>query len=55
MGNLKELVHHSRYRTREEAKQEITEYIEVFYNRQRKQAKLGSVYEQLYYKRQLAE
>lgn len=58
-GTLKsELVHHSRYRTREEAKQEITEYIEVFYNRQRKQAKLGflspAVYEQQFYKRQLA-
>ena len=58
-GTLKsELVHHSRYRTREEAKQEITEYIEVFYNRQRKQAKLGflspSAYEQQFYKGQLA-
>ena len=39
-GTLKsELVHHSRYRTRQEAIQEITEYIEVFYNRQRRQAK----------------
>jgi len=58
-GTLKnELVHHSRYRTREEAKQEITEYIEVFYNRQRKQTKLGflspAAYEQKFYKRQLA-
>lgn len=31
-----ELVHHRRYQTREEAKQEIFEYIEVFYNRQRR-------------------
>ena len=32
-GTLKqELVYHERYRTREEAKQSITEYIEVFYN-----------------------
>jgi len=31
-----ELTHHRRYQTREEAKQEIFEYIEVFYNRQRR-------------------
>ncbi|MFC1956650.1 IS3 family transposase, partial [Chloroflexota bacterium] len=38
-GTLKqELVHHRRYRTRQEAIQEITEYIEIFYNRQRRQA-----------------
>ena len=41
-GTLKtELVHHRRYATREEAKREIAEYIEIFYNRQRKQARLG--------------
>jgi putative transposase len=41
-GTLKsELVHHQRYRTREEAIREITEYIEVFYNRQRRQKRLG--------------
>ncbi len=41
-GTLKqELVHHRRYRTRREAIQDITEYIEIFYNRQRRQAKLG--------------
>ena len=41
-GTLKnELVHHRRFRTRQQAIQEITEYIEVFYNRQRKQARLG--------------
>jgi putative transposase len=31
-----ELVHHRRYQTREEAKQDIFEYIEVFYNQQRR-------------------
>ncbi len=36
-----ELVHHRIYRTRQEAIQDITEYIEVFYNRQRKQKRLG--------------
>lgn len=30
-----ELVHHQRYQTRTEAKQDIFEYIEVFYNRER--------------------
>lgn len=41
-GTLKqELVHHSKYRTRQEAMQDISEYIEVFYNRQRRQARLG--------------
>jgi len=43
-GTLKqELVHHRHYRTRQEAIRDITEYIEVFYNRQRIQAKLGFV------------
>ena len=36
-----ELVHHRHYRTRQEARQEITEYIEIFYNRLRIQPKLG--------------
>jgi len=41
-GTLKqELVHHRRYRTRQEAIRDITEYIEVFYNRQRRLTKLG--------------
>ena len=41
-GTLKnELVHHHHYRTREEAKKEIAEYIEVFYNRERRQKRLG--------------
>jgi len=58
-GTLKnELVHHSRYETREQAIREITEYIEVFYNRQRRQARLGylspAVYERQFYARQAA-
>ena len=41
-GTLKqELVHHRKYRTRKEAMEDISEYIEVFYNRQRRQARLG--------------
>ena len=41
-GTLKnELVHHRRYATRAQAMAEITEYIEIFYNRQRRQARLG--------------
>ena len=53
-GTLKqELVHHRRYRIRQEAIGDITEYIEIFYNRQRRQARLGFlspvVYEQIYY------
>jgi transposase InsO family protein len=58
-GTLKnELVHHSRYRTRQEAMQEITEYIEVFYNRQRRQKRLGYlspvVYEKQFYEKRVA-
>jgi len=58
-GTLKqELIHHRRYRTRQEAITEITEYIEVFYNRQRRQARLGylspAAYEQKFYAGQLA-
>lgn len=41
-GTLKtELVYHCRFLNREQAKRVITEYIEVFYNRVRKQARLG--------------
>ena len=41
-GTLKqELVHHRHYTTRQEAIRDITEYIEIFYNRQRRQARLG--------------
>lgn len=36
-----ELIHHRRFETREQAKQDIFEYIEVFYNRQRKHSTLG--------------
>lgn len=58
-GTLKqELVHHRRYRTRQEAIQEITEYIEVFYNRERRQARLGFLspvaYTQKFYAKRLA-
>jgi putative transposase len=53
-GTLKqELIHHRRYRTRQEAIRDITEYIEIFYNRQRIQARLGflspAVFEQKFY------
>ena len=41
-GILKtELVYHRNYTTRKKAKQDITEYIEIFYNRQRRQARLN--------------
>jgi len=41
-GILKqELIHHRHYRSRQEAMQDISEYIEVFYNRQRLQPRLG--------------
>lgn len=58
-GSLKtELVHHCRFATRDEAKREITEYIEIFYNRIRKQARLGhlspAVFSQQYYAIQMA-
>jgi len=43
-GTLKtELVHHQRYETRGQARNEITEYIEIFYNRQRRHSKLGNL------------
>ena len=58
-GSLKtELVHHQRFATREQAKREITEYIEIFYNRIRKQARLGYLsptsFSQNYYAKQIA-
>ena len=58
-GTLKnELVHHVRYATRNQAIREITEYIEIFYNRQRKQAGLGYLspvaYGQLFYRKRIA-
>jgi putative transposase len=53
-GILKqELIHHRHYGSRREAIADITEYIEIFYNRQRRQARLGflspAVYEQRFY------
>ena len=36
-----ELVHHEHYHTRDEARQSIVEYIEVFYNRKRLHSSLG--------------
>ncbi len=53
-GTLKqELVHRRHYGSRQEAVRDITEYIEIFYNRQRRQARLGflapAAYEQRFY------
>ncbi len=58
-GLLKnELVHHWRFKTRAEAIQVITEYIEIFYKRQRKQARLGYLspvaFERQFYEKRLA-
>ncbi len=58
-GTLKqELVHHRCYRTRQEAIRDITEYLEIFYKRQRLQPGLGflspAVFEQRYYESLLA-
>jgi transposase InsO family protein len=57
-GTLKnELVHHRRFATRQQAKDEVSEYIEIFYNRQRTQAGLGylapAAFCQQYYQNQL--
>jgi transposase InsO family protein len=53
-----ELVKHGQYATRQATIKGITEYIEVFYNRQRIQAKLGYLspvaYEQQYYHQKAA-
>jgi len=53
-GTMKnELIYHQHYATREQAIREITEYIEIFYNRQRRQKRLGylspAVYERQFY------
>ena len=58
-GTLKnELVHHHHYKTKEGAIREITEYIEVFYNRERRQKRLGYLspvaYGRKYYARKRA-
>ena len=57
-GTIKsELAHHRRYRTRQEAIEDITEYIEIFYNRQRKQKRLGylspAAYEKQFYEKRI--
>lgn len=58
-GSLKnELVHHQSFETREQARREITEYIEIFYNRIRKQERLGylspAAFSQQYHANQIA-
>jgi len=58
-GTLKnELVYHHRFATREQAKRMVSEYIEMFYNRQRTQARLDYLspvaFTQRYYLNQLA-
>ena len=58
-GVLKnEQIHHCRYATRQDAIQDITEYIEIFYNRQRKQARLRFLspasFERWFYEKRLA-
>ena len=58
-GTLKnELVHHRRYETREQATREITEYIEIFDNRQRRHSRLGNLspaaFTQRFYQQQQA-
>ena len=58
-GVLKsELIYHCRYETRQEAIRDITEYIEIFYNRQRKQARLGylspAAFERCFYEKRMA-
>jgi len=55
-GVLKnELIHHRRYATRKVAMPDITEYIEIFYNKQRRQKRLGylspATFEQNYHKK----
>ena len=39
----KELVYRMRFKTKEEARRQIFEYIEIFYNRQRRHSTLGYV------------
>lgn len=43
-GSLKnELIYHARYESRAQAQAAVTEYIEIFYNRQRRHSRLGNV------------
>jgi putative transposase len=58
-GTLKnELVYHHRFATREQAKRMFSEYVEMFYNRQRTQGRLDYlslvVFTRRYYLDQLA-
>ncbi|HBR51858.1 MAG TPA: hypothetical protein DEA71_17470 [Nitrospira sp.] len=36
------MVHHRGYKTRAQARREISKYIEIFYNRQRRHSRLGN-------------
>ena len=58
-GTLKtEYVFHRQYETRRQAMREISEYIELFYNRKRRQKQLGylspAAFERRYYEQVLA-
>ena len=58
-GTLKtEHVFHRQHETRRQAMREISEYIELFYNRQRRQKQLGylspAAFERRYYQQVLA-
>jgi putative transposase len=58
-GTLKtELAHHRRYHTRSEAAREIADYIDLFYSRRRRRARLGylspAAYTQLFMRQQRA-
>jgi putative transposase len=58
-GSLKnEMIHHQRYATRANAQSAIKEYIEIFYNRQRRHSRHGYVspasFADNFYKRPLA-
>jgi putative transposase len=52
-----ELIFHRRFATRRQAMDEIIEYIEIFYNRQRRQKRLGylspAAFERQYYEQEL--
>jgi len=55
-GTMKaEMVYFDHFRTREEAKSAIFDYIEIFYNRQRRHSALGYLspaeFEQRYYRK----
>lgn len=53
-----ELVHRWYYGSRQQAKEEVIEYVEMFYNRQQIQARLGcvspAIFTRQYYLNQLA-